>query len=213
MSFCTITPTRGDRPNMLEFCKWQIDRMNPKPDQSYFIDHKPFSTSVDLVDRVRKGVEFAINDGHDYAFILEDDDWYSPDYFRPFMKPMREGIDFLGVSTTTYYNLRNKTYQKYNHPGRASLFQTGFKLKALEKFKWPTNRVVMLDLYLWAYARMSRNKLSRFFHQEPVALGIKHGLGVCGGKAHKLKLRHSDQHHAFLKSSVGLEAFKFYLTI
>lgn len=185
--------------------------MTLKPDQSYFIDYPPVSTNVDLLERVKVGVEMAIKDGHEYAFIVEDDDWYEPFYFQAFRPAMEKGVDFLGCQTTMYYNLRNRTYQKIEHPGRSSLFQTGFKLSALEKFKWPARRTVMLDLYLWGHARV--RKLTRYFHQEPIALGIKHGQGVCGGKAHGMELKHKDQHHAFLKSSVDLEAFKFYMTL
>jgi hypothetical protein len=212
--FCSITPHRGgERSRLLDFCKVQIDRMTLKPDYSYFIDYKPVNTNVDLVDRVKVGVEQAINDGFEYAFILENDDFYSPNYFKAFEPAMNRGEDFLGVATTTYYNLKNRTWQKFEHPGRSSLFQTGFRLAALKKFNWPTNKTVMLDLYIWAHARVSKNHLTRYFHQEQIALGIKHGQGVCGGKAHGMELKHKDQHHAFLKSSVDLEAFKFYMTL
>lgn len=213
MSFCSITPSRGDRPKLLDFCKQQIERMTVRPDQCYFIDHPPQNTNVDLVERIRMGVDRAIADGHQYAFILEDDDFYSPDYFKAFQAAMNRGDAFLGCSKTTYYNLKNKTWQTFEHLGRSSLFQTGFKLKSLEKFNWPNSKIVMLDLYLWAHSRLTRNNFTRYFHPEPIALGIKHGQGVCGGKAHRMELKHKDQHYAFLKSHVDLEAFKFYLTL
>lgn len=214
MNFATITPSRGsERNKLLEFCKHQLARMTIKPDQSYFIDHPPRNTSVDLVERVRMGIDLAIKDGHEYVFIVEDDDFYLPDYFQAFVPAMNRGDDWLGTTYTTYYNLKNRTFQKFEHPGRSSLFQTGFRLSALQKFNWPTSKTVMLDLHLWAHSRLSRNNHTRYFHNGPIALGIKHGLGVCGGKAHSMELKHKDQNHAFLKSSVDLEAFKFYMTL
>lgn len=212
MSFCTITPCRGDRPQLMQFCKQQLQRMTVKPDQSYFIDYPPKGTGFDLVERIKTGVDQARNDGHQYAFIIENDDYYLPDYFKSFEQAMKDGVDFFGCHTTTYYNLRNKTFQKFDHPGRSSLFCTGFKLDALAKFNWPRNSTVMLDLYIWTFSRMQKKAL-KYFCKEPIALGIKHGLGLCGGKAHKMNLAKKDQHYAFLKSSVDLEAFKFYLTL
>lgn len=212
MSFCTITPTRNDRPELLKFCKQQLERMTLKPDQSYFIDYVPTSKNVDLVDRVKRGYEMAKADGHEYVFIVEDDDHYSSDYFKAFEAAMNRGDDFLGTASTTYYNLKNKTWQKFDHPGRSSLFSTGFRLKAMEKFNWPRSSTVMLDLYIWAHAKLQRNA-TKYFHNVPIALGIKHGIGLCGGKAHQMVLKHRDEHYAFLKSSVDLEAFKFYVTL
>lgn len=210
--FCSITPDRGDRPMFTNFCRQQINRMTLKPDHSYFIDYEPVSRNVDLVDRVKVGFDMARADGYEYAFILENDDAYCPNYFQAFKPAMDRGDDFLGTTSTTYYNLKNKTWQKFDHPGRSSLFCTGFRLKAMDKFNWPRNSTVMLDLYIWAYARLQKNMV-KYFHKEPIALGIKHGIGLCGGKAHKIELKHRDEHYAFLKSSVDLEAFKFYLTI
>jgi len=212
MSFATITPTRHDRPKLLNFCKQQLDRMTLKPDRAYVIDYEPTSKNIDLVDRVKLGFEMASNDGHEYAFIIENDDFYSPDYFKSFEAAMQRGDDFLGTSSTTYYNLKNKTWQKFDHPGRSSLFCTGFRLRAMEKFNWPRNSTIMLDLYIWAHAKLSKHA-TKYFHKEPIALGIKHGIGLCGGKAHKMELKHRDEHYAFLKSSVDLEAFKFYVTL
>ncbi len=209
MSFVTITPTRNDRPQLLAFCKRQLDRMEIKPAQSYFIDYEPKSKEFDLVERIKIGVQAAIDAGHEYAFILENDDFYSARYFNAFSKPMADGVDFLGTTETIYYNLVNRTWQKFQHPGRSSLFCTGFKLSALQKFKWPKHDTVMLDLYLWGYSRMLKGS-TKYFHNETIALGIKHGIGVCGGKGHTMKLKHTDQHHAFLKSHTDLEAFKFY---
>ncbi len=209
MSFATITPTRGDRDKLASFCSHQLGRMELKPDHSYFIDYPPKNGAFDLVERVRTGIERATKDGHEYAFIIEDDDFYSPRYFNAFSKAMADGVDFLGTTETIYYNLANRTLQKFTHPGRSSLFCTGFKLSALQKFKWPKHDTVMLDLYLWGYSRMLKGS-TKYFHNETIALGIKHGIGVCGGKGHTMKLKHTDQHHAFLKSHTDLGAFKFY---
>jgi hypothetical protein len=209
MSFCTITPTRNDRPELLEFCKVQLDRMTVKPDQSYFIDYPPINGKFDLVSRVKQGVEQAKKDGHKYAFIIENDDWYSSDYFKSVQFYMDKGIDFIGSSSTIYYNLRNKTHQTFDHPGRSSLFMTGFRLEAMEGFAWPRAETVFLDLEIWRHAK----RFSRYLTDKPLAVGIKHGIGLTGGKAHRMVMKHSDVHHGYLKSVVDPEAFRFYLTL
>jgi hypothetical protein len=210
MSFCTITPTRGDRPALLEFCKHQISRMTLKPDQSLFIDFEPKNTGVDLVERIIYGFKTAIAAGHDEVFILEDDDFYPADYFET----MKLGdADFIGQDTTTYYNLRNRTWQTMSHPKRSSLFITGFKIEALrwdKEFTWPNLTERFLDISLWKHAEQKKLK-TKFVQTE--AIGIKHNIGLCGGRGHVMNMKKHDKDMEWLKSKVDNEAFIFYKSL
>jgi len=203
MTFATITPSRGDRPELLEFCKHQLSRMEVKPDKSYLIDYKPQSEKIDLVERVKKGVELAKTDGFDVVFIIEDDDFYPADYFQQFN---RRDYTFWGSEQTVYYNLKNRTFALFTHPGRSSLFITGFRISALDTFPWiaPKNR--FLDIALWEYAA----KVGNPQFVTTCAVGIKHNLGLCAGRGHEMRGKNNDESLEFLKWNVDPEAYTFY---
>lgn len=205
MTFCTITPTRGDRPELLEFCKYQLSRMTLKPERSYFIDYKPVSDGVDLLERVQKGVEMAKAGGFDLVFIIEDDDAYPADYFQRFDL---EQYAFMGSYQTVYYNLRNRTFNTFNHAHRSSLFTTAFRISALEGFIWQAPRRRFLDIALWEYAE--NMALPRQLLAQTGAIGIKHNLGLCAGKGHVTRGANVDESLQWLKDNTDAEQFEFY---
>lgn len=207
MSFCTVTPSRGDRGQFLDFCKHQISRMTVRPDKSYFIDYLPLSEDVDLVARIRIGIQEAQKDGFDEVYILEDDDAYLPDHFE---KMQLNGADFIGEEKSTYYNLRNRTWQTMTHLGRSSLFLTGFKISSLKDFNWPVSNGKYLDISLWEYAK--KHKLNRKF-VDTGAIGIKHGQGLCGGVGHRLAMKNSDPEMQWLKENTTTDAYTFYKSL
>src|SRR5687768_3884927 len=132
MSYATITCDRGDRPQFFEFCIQQLKWMNGgHPMNAYLMNDKPKNNDVDLIPRMRQGIELAKRDGFTHVYCIESDDAYSIDYLH---RPL--DFDFFGYSDTVYYSLRNKTYQKFTHPKRSSLFTTAFRISALQKFKW-----------------------------------------------------------------------------
>lgn len=172
---------------------------------AYLMNDKPISEEVDLVPRIRKGVELAKRDGFEWCFIVENDDYYPEDYFG--LLGDLSDVDFVGFSETTYYNLRNQTYETMQHPGRSSLFCTGFRISALDRFNWPKDTTTFLDIRLWEYAtRFCRFRLI----DKNRCLGIKHGVGKSGGKAHRNQLKNTDCNLEFLGYSVDEEAFEFY---
>lgn len=206
--FCTITPSRGDRPHFLEFCKHQLSRMTLKPDKSYFIDYIPTDDRKDLIPRIKKGIELAQADGFDKVYIVEDDDWYPPYYFEL----MAFDTDFVGCDRSLYYNISNRTYEYLHHPSHSSLYCTGFRISALKDFRWPDNQAIFLDLKLWRHAKRTYKKVS--LHQDTVGVSIKHGIGVVGGSGHRRVLKRADHDLEFLRSQItNKEEFEFYKTL
>lgn len=200
--FATITPSRGDRPELLGFT---MRRLNV-PYKIACIE-PPKSGDIDLVPRVKHGIEVAKRNGYDFVFIVEDDDYYPADYFASFGD--LSNVDFVGYSDTIYYNLKNKTWQSFDHNGRASLFCTGFRISALDRFDWPRDNYKWLDVKLWEYADRT-NKRTRLLCDNPT-LGIKgHGQGLAAGKGHSLYMKNQDPDLSFLQSRVDEEAFEFY---
>ncbi len=208
MEFATITPSRNDRPELLEFCRHQLQRMvGVKPSKSYFIIHES-QKYPDLIDRIKHGIKRARNDGFEFVFIMEDDDFYPIDYFCK-MEP-KESDCFVGSPETTYYNLRNNTWQTMAHPGRSSLFNTGFNLNCIKFFDFPQDNKTNLDIELWNFANQ-KNLSTRFVKNGSV--GMKHGLGICGGKGHEWTMKNQDEHWEWLKANVDTEAFTFYKSL
>lgn len=205
MSFATITPHRGgERNEFFEFCIQQLTDLTGGKN-CYLMNERPTTNEPDLVPRIKKGIELAKRDGFKSVYIFEDDDAYCKNYF----KILDIGdYDFIGCQSTTYYNLRNRTYATFTHPGRSSLFTTAFKIEALDKFVWPPDNKVFLDISLWKYAKEKKKKVK--LYKENPCLGIKHGTGKCGGKGHRMKLRHHDPDLKFLRSRVSDTAFEFY---
>ena len=203
--FATITPTRRDRPQFLDLCKHQLGRMDVMPTTSYFVDYDPKTLNVDLVTRLKIGIERAKKDGFDMIFIIEDDDYYPKNYFNIAME-----AEFIGSQKTTYYNLRNRTYQDWDHPRRSSLFCTGFKISAIENFNWPEDDERFVDLTLWQYCMKMRRTVS---WTDTKAIGIKHGIGLCGGRGHVQRNKYNDPELEWLKGNVDTDAFTFYSSL
>lgn len=170
------------------------------------------SKDYDIVPRVREGIELAKKDGFDYVFIVEDDDFYAMDYFFQWNDLEKFQWDFVGYTNTIYYNLRNRTWQKFEHPDRSSLFCTGFKISALDKFVWPKDNYRFLDIKLWDYC-MRSGKSFNLIHTLNPNIGIKTGMGLCGGKGHVMEMVNKDPDLGFLQAVVDDESFEFYKTL
>jgi hypothetical protein len=207
VKFCVIIPDRGDRPELTANCLRMLRRMTLKPEVIFHINGEPGSTMYDLVSRVKTGVESASMAEYDLCFIVENDDYYPADYFERF-QPFFPDFHFFGQEFSDYYNLKNLTHNRFDHQYRASLFTTGFKISALNNFEWPPADKPFLDIELWRYARHKRRKFI-----DTGAIGLKHGLGLCGGKGHRMNLKNNDRSMNWLRSRVDAESFEFYQSL
>jgi len=199
-SFAVIIPDRGDRQQLTMHCLKQIARMTLKPDKVIHVNYEPTGQGFDLVERIREGINKA--GSTDLCFIIENDDYMPTDYFERFGDMSQH--DFFGQQTSIYYNLINRTYTQLNHPGRSSLFTTGFRVSALNRFRWPEN-TPFLDIKLWEYAQDHRRKFV-----DTGAIGIKTGIGLCGGKGHRMIFGGKDPDLKWLQANVDSDSFDFY---
>lgn len=204
MRIATLTPTR-DRRVLLNFCHDQICGQSVEVHSKYFINFDSVNNKHDLTQRIRQGYELAKEGGLDWVVIFEDDDAYPTNYIERFT-PHMDRYDFIGDPNSLYYNIHTRRYQVFNHPRRASLFTTAFRVSALDKFRWPPDDTVFLDIKLWNYAKNFKCKFI-----DSGAVGIKgHGIGKHGGKGHTMELKHADPTGDFLKSKVTPRHFEFY---
>lgn len=207
MSTALLTPDRGDRPNMLEHCKWQVSRFVMNLNH-IVVNGQPKNTKPDLTERIKQGYDQAVKDGIDWLIIVENDDFYPMDYPHVILR-QADKSDFIGSEFTFYYNLKNKTWERLYHPNHCSLFHTAFRVSAMKDFKWHLAHKLFLDLDIWKYARRFR----RTFVQ-PHAIGIKgHGEGLVGGKGHQMVMKNKDPDMAWLKSKVDERSFELYKSL
>lgn len=200
--FAVIIPDRNDRPEFTEHCFRQLDRMILKPAEIIHVNYSPIDEGIDLVERLHYGVMAAQSKEIDLVFVIENDDYYPSDYFLRFGDL---DADFFGDDLTYYYNIRNRTYKPIKHENRASLFTTGFRISKLGEFQFKGDQFI--DIQLWKYAN-NRGLRRRFVNSG--AVGIKHGLGLCGGRGHVMKLNQSDDQMKWLRSKVDSESYRFY---
>lgn len=210
MKIGIITPTRSDRPELLEYCKKQVAQFDPAPHEHIIVDYRPKSSDFDLVARVREGIAEAHRRSCDIVVIVEDDDYYPTYFLRPY-KQLRGNFMLAGDPQSIYYQLGTRSYTIHRHPGRASLFTTAINLEQWDgRFKWPAPNENQLDFAIWRHAAANLKKV-RFIHTG--AVGIKHMIGLCGGNGHRHKLPETDPNYAYLKSVVSADAFDFYMSL
>lgn len=204
-----ITPTRGDRP---EFVAWQKARVKQLGyGHHYIIDHPPISEAVDIYQRIALGVSKAQADGFKWVSIIEDDDYYGMDYLYDVKEliSLNPQAVIVGDSVTDYYNLRNGTYDEYQHPRRSSLFKTTFQVRQFSSF--PCTSSPFFDIVIWKHV-IQKNLP---YALGPLnAIGIKHGIGKVGGSGHSLQMPHRDTPaRKWLQNRLDSKAFDFYFRL
>lgn len=207
MSHLILTPTRGDRPKLLEHCRNQVRRFTASYNIHVLVDYKPKSFKPDLKDRIKEGYDEALRLGVDWVIIVEDDDYYPTDYLHKVLMQCDKS-DFIGCEFSYYYNLKNRTWDKLVHKGRSSLYTTAFRVSAMKNFAWNRADDVFLDINIWNYAKRFRRTFI-----DAGAIGIKTGMGLCGGKGHKTVFKNRDPELNWLQSRVDKESFEFYKSL
>lgn len=72
--------------------------------------------------------------------------------------------------------------------------------------QWCNDNEVYLDLHIW-----KKHQGKTFSPKQPIALGIKHGIGKCGGNGHfEMQFPNIDMDFNFLSNIVDYHSFRFY---
>lgn len=217
---------------MLDFCNHQLFRMIGLHNR-VLANYNPVNDKCDLVPRIKHGIERSkktwktldpgdadrkfvvtvVDSEMDFAFIIENDDYY-PSYYIQNLLPHLDGLDFIGWQNTFYYNIKTRRYSRLEHETHSSLFCTGFRLSALDDFEWPKDDYPFLDIALWSHAKRSGKNWKLLRNDNP-CVGIKgHGMGKMGGKGHKMELLRADPDMKWFRNKLNdEEAFKFYQSI
>jgi len=215
VSVHVVTPTRGDRPRVFDAMNALYIAWQDYPVQEHWrVAYPPLGEQPDLVPRVRHGMRQALESGAELVLIMEDDDYYSPSYVRRMVEEWEgAGRPPALVSMDAWrYHLATRNWGHIREDKRRpALFVSGF---SAQPPSWPQDDHVFLDDYL---AR-SVPGLHRFMLPDWEAIGIKHGLGLCGGNQHWLMAQdtwpgESDTDGGLLRSVIGEPLAMTYLRL
>ena len=156
MKISIITPT-GGRPIGFALCEKWMKRQTLQPDEWIVVDDYKKPTKCTMGQKVIRRQPFwqygqmtlqrnllgalRIVTG-DIILIIEDDDWYSPNYIENMVKkfealsegkPISQSSLIIGEGHTIYYHVKNLTHKCYDNMEHASLFQTGFTKDLIPK--------------------------------------------------------------------------------
>lgn len=188
-----ITPT-GDRPEQFKLCYAYMKRQTKIPDQWIIVDDG--KTPMDMTNYSDPWIKYVRREPtqfdpkhtlrvnlleaikhieHDYILIIEDDDWYAPEYIANTFALFSTGAELVGQKGSIYYSIPSKSYKINNNTAHGSLFQTGFTKSVVPMLKMicETIQTPFVDLNLW---RLFRGKTNLTRPLKVDSIGIK-GLG------------------------------------
>ena len=208
MKIGVIIPDRNDRPKFLANCLRMIEGQTLKPTEIKLVNFEPTSNKPDLTKRYRIGYDYFRNKDFDIIALMENDDWYSPEYLETMVNAWIEKgkPDIFGTDYTIYYHIAIHKYFTMEHYHRSSAMST--LIKPDLNFKWCPDHEVYTDMHLW---NAIQNRLT-FRPDKHICLGIKHGVGLCGGRNHKTRMDRyvNSDGIDLLCNTMDKESFKFY---
>ena len=210
MKIGIVIPYRLDRPLFLENLHRMIKAQTLQPEIVCVVDYEPISNDMDITPRYRKGYDELRGKKVDLIAFMEVDDYYSPNYLE-FMANqwiLNGKPDILGLNHTIYYHINTFEHFTMNHLTRSSAMNTVINPDL--DIKWGHDNDPYTDVWLW-------NLLKGIIitTETEICLGIKHGVGLCGGQNHTDKMEryiNKDYDKSFLRSIMknDLKSFEFY---
>lgn len=194
-------PTRGERNIFLSRCLQMMEQQTRKADLIHIVSEAPKSKDIDITYRYKKAFNKLFSEGCDVVFLIEDDDFYSPEYIESMLLGWIQAgkPNVFGTDSTTYYHLQRKKYKVMKHSTRSSAFSTMVTSAVLD-INFPADNEPFLDLEIW---KQLQGKT--FEPSTSICLGIKHGVGLSGGKGHNenFPYDYDDSDSTYFKSIVG----------
>lgn len=212
IKFGVIIPDRNDRPEFLKNCLRMLSKQSIQPEITTIVNHAPESDKCDITQRYRIGYDSLRNQKLDCIFLIENDDWYAPDYFETMLLNWvtNGSPSIFGTNYTIYYHLKLKAWHRMNHDDRASAMNT--LIRPNLNFDWCSDDYPYTDIHLW-------KNIPNGIVYEPskiISIGIKHGIGKCGGAFHidrQHRYINADTDMLWFKRKTDTESFNFYSQI
>lgn len=213
-----ITPT-GDRQTCIQRAEFYIQRQTYQgPLQWLVADNGKTKTKVTLgqeyIKNPNKDCSLNINIRsmllrirYNHVLIIEDDDWYSPEYIKTYLARLRN-YQLVG-ECARYYNVAKCMYRIWENSKHSSFCQTGLRSEILDKlYVCSLNPSPFIDKRLWV------KDAKKFVFQDKVnCVGIKGMPGRTGiGMGHRpdAKRFKTDKDWKELENWIGKEDTEFY---
>ncbi len=166
---------------------------------------------TDITRRYKAGIA-AASASADLIMFIEDDDWYGPRYIETMYYGWLEAgsPQCFGWDRTTYYHIVSRKHMTNTHKGRSSAMNTMITSKSISHIGFPLDSEPFFDLHVWK--SLKGKSVTRRDHDQH-CIGIKHGVGMTGGKAHDKDWRGfttEDPDMFWLKERVNRESFELY---
>lgn len=207
-----VIPDRGDRSEFMANCSRLIARQTVMGKMKTeilikIVDYPPVDDKVDITPRYRFGYDFCRGKGLDVICYMENDDWYSEDYLEYMLTQwvLHGRPPLFGTRYTIYYHIRLGRWYTYYHSDRASMMNT--LMKPDMEVPWPPDQEPFTDAHLWFHIK----GWVTFNPDRHYSLGIKHGVGKCGGPSHNDRFsRYQNEDEGLLQVTVDPESYEFY---
>jgi hypothetical protein len=140
---------------------------------------------------------------YEYILIIEDDDWYSPEYIKLY-KSRLDRYELVGEGPARYYNVQERRYRLCGNVSRASFCQTALRANQL-----PALYLSIQKQNAFVDARLWDKKCSKFvFQGDCHCVGIKgmpgkRGIGMGHRPLKRLSLFNSDPKMETLERWIG----------
>jgi hypothetical protein len=155
----------------LQNCIRQLKSQTLQPVETLIVSEAPVDDNKDLTRRYRIGYDHMRRKNLDVIALIEDDDFYAPEYLETMVGEwVKEGRpNLFGTIYTIYYNLRFSAWLTFHHHTRSSAMST--LIAPDMNFKWCDDHEPYFDIYIWNLLR-GQGKLFR--PEKHICLGIKH---------------------------------------
>ena len=192
-----ITPT-GSRPLAFSMCESMMARQTYKGPLQWIVVDDSWPPTLTMmgqqyvrgpvdwnpsINTQRPNMEAALQHVKgDIILIIEDDDWYAPNYIETMVK-LLDFAPIVGEANARYYNIAHRCYAKMLNYYHASLCQTGIRREILPLLhEAVTSGQLYFDCELWKMVR--EREIESFLAVDlNMAIGMKglpgrRGIGV-----------------------------------
>ena len=224
----TLITVTGDRPLCILRCLYYLSRQTYEGPLQWLVvdDGKAHANLPDLnvithikrqniKDKTKSFLgnmrDAIFNVKYNKILIIEDDDWYSPEYVQLYYQRL-DNFDLVGEGPARYYNVQQRRFRKWGNDNRASFCQTGLKSNVLHSlFICCQKPTPFIDARLWN--KDIPRKL--VFRDEYHCIGIKGMPGRKGiGSGHRPNDKYQkDPLMNELEKWIGKEDTNFYREI
>lgn len=206
-----LIPDRNDRPELLANCLRMMEAQTLQPDIIELVNDKPVSDKRDITRRYRLGYERLSEKGLDVIAFIENDDWYHPTYLQKMVDNwvINRKPDLFGTNHTMYFHMMLQRYFTMDHDDRSSAMNTLIKPNMI--FPWCADEEPYTDIHLWVTLKKRITNKYIYRPDKLISIGMKHGIGKCGGLSHKDRLnRYKHDGKELLKKTLDPISYEFY---